>query len=50
MSISPKDIIWFLRECIEKDYELDADDIKHILEYDFAYVRKQHIIESVQHD
>ncbi len=29
----------FLQECIDKDWDLDIDDIKHILNLDFDYVR-----------
>lgn len=36
-------IVDFLNECEEQDYRLDADDIKHILNMDFDYVRKQEL-------
>lgn len=39
----------FLSECRTNDWELDSDDISHILAGDFDYIRKQHIIEGVQH-
>lgn len=32
----------FLEECIENDYDLDRDDIEHILKLDFDYIRKQY--------
>lgn len=35
-------IVDFLNECEEEDYELDADDIRHILKMKFNYVRKQY--------
>jgi tmRNA-binding protein len=35
-------IIDFLNEVEEQDWELDADDIKHILNNDFDYIRKQY--------
>lgn len=38
------DIVFFLDECQENDYELDSDDIKHIIRGDFEYVRKQYQI------
>ena len=31
----------FLQECVDNDWDLDADDIKHVLNLDFDYVRKQ---------
>ena len=31
----------FLSECIKNDHDLDTDDIKHVLDGDFDYVRKQ---------
>lgn len=34
-------IVDFLNECYYEEWELDADDIKHILQLDFDYVRKQ---------
>lgn len=34
----------FLAECLSKGFELDYDDIEHILNLDFDYVRKQHIV------
>ena len=33
-------IVDFLNECEEQDWELDSDDIRHILKLDFDYVRK----------
>ena len=36
-------IVDFLNECEEQDYELDADDIRHILDLDFDYVRKSQL-------
>ncbi|HSA75490.1 MAG TPA: hypothetical protein VLE21_04810 [Candidatus Nitrosocosmicus sp.] len=39
---SESKIVDFLNECEEQDYALDGDDIRHILELDFDYVRKQH--------
>lgn len=36
------DIIEFLNEVEEQDWELDSDDIKHILKLDFDYIRKQY--------
>lgn len=38
-------IIDFLNECEEQDWELDADDIKHILNNDFDYIRKQNTVD-----
>jgi len=35
-------IIEFLNEVEEQDWELDSDDIKHILKLDFDYIRKQY--------
>ncbi len=29
----------FLQECLDNDWDLDVDDIKHILDQDFKYVR-----------
>lgn len=37
-----EEIVSFLIECVDKDYELDKDDIEHILKGDFNYIRKQH--------
>lgn len=34
-------IVDFLNEVQEQDWELDADDIKHILNLDFKYVRDE---------
>jgi len=34
-------IVEFLDECRLKNWELDSDDITHILVGDFDYVRKQ---------
>ena len=33
----------FLKECVEKGFDLDPDDIRHILDLDFDYVRKQNV-------
>lgn len=40
-------IIDFLNEVEEQDWELDSDDIKHILNMDFDYIRGQYQITSV---
>ncbi len=34
----------FLQECIDNDWDLDVDDIKHILDHDFQYVRDANTI------
>ena len=34
-------IVAFLALCVSRNEELDSDDIQHILEKDFDYVRKQ---------
>jgi hypothetical protein len=34
-------IVDFLNECEEENWELDNDDIRHILQLDFDYVRKE---------
>lgn len=34
-----EEIISFLHECINHEWDLDTDDIKHILDLDFDYVR-----------
>jgi len=36
-------IVEFLRECLRKDYDIDYDDIEHILRGDFDFVRKQYV-------
>lgn len=33
-------IIQFLKEAEQKDYTLNADDIRHVLKMEFDYVRK----------
>lgn len=38
-----EEIISFLHECVNKNWELDDDDIQHVLNLDFDYVRKQHV-------
>ena len=40
-------IIDFLNECEEQDWELDSDDIRHILKLDFEYIRKQNSATSL---
>lgn len=35
-------IIYFLHECVEKGYDLDVDDLQHVLVKDFEYVRDQY--------
>lgn len=37
-------IVDFLEECLVKDYDIDTDNIKHIMNLNFDYIRKQHII------
>ena len=34
----------FLAECLSKDETIDSDDIEHILNLDFEYVRGQWIM------
>lgn len=41
-------IIEFLNEVEEQDWELDKEDITHILRMDFDFVRKQYEIHSSQ--
>ena len=41
-----EDIVLFLNECRINNWELDSDDIEHILYEDFDYVRKQNIEEG----
>ena len=41
-------IVDFLNECEEQDYQLDSDDIRHILNLDFDYVRKQELTDLVE--
>ena len=36
----------FLQECIDNDWDLDVDDIKHILALDFAYVRDSNTVDE----
>lgn len=33
-----------LQECIDNNWDLDVDDIKHILDQDFQYVRDNNTI------
>ena len=41
-------VIDFLNEVEEQDWELDADDIRHVLNCDFDYVRKQQATKLVR--
>lgn len=41
-------IYTFLQQCCKENWDLDEDDIKHILELDFDYIRKQYIIEELK--
>lgn len=34
----------FLQECLDNGWDLDVDDIKHILDLDFQYVRDANTI------
>lgn len=35
-------IVDFLNECEEQDFQLDQDDLTHIIKLDFDYIRKQY--------
>ena len=35
-------IVSFLDECVQNGWELDTDDIRHIIKRDFDHVRKQY--------
>ena len=43
-----QEIVDFLNEIEEQDWELDADDIKHVLTMDFDYIRKQQSLSNVR--
>ena len=43
-------IVDFLNEVEEQGWDLDADDIRHILDEDFDYIRKQEQIAVPNYD
>ena len=43
-----KTIVDFLQECHDKGFDLDPDDISHVLQLDFDYVRHQNIARIVR--
>jgi len=44
--IKPEEITIFLVECKNNNWDLDSDDIEHVLKGDFEYVRKINTIEK----
>ncbi len=37
----PELVLAFLQECENNSWDLDSDDISHVLSLDFDYIRKQ---------
>jgi len=42
----PQRILSFLQECENEGWNLDNDDISHVLSLDFDYVRKQNEVDE----